>query len=415
VRQDEGVMLLVLLLAASSEGHVRLNYIDGSDLAIRNANSATGNGRASVAGACGGEDTWGANGNALGQDGQEITLNLQYAAGHTGDFRMAYSCAGTEQNDMAAPAATLDGCTCVKDGDAVAYPCEGMTAGEEAVITCTLPDQGLALGATADCTVALLDQRDWGGCVDVQMASAAAPAPAPAPPAPLVSSKGAYKLTTNTVIDTSAATFTCCALEAELTVPDYPMSEVSQAASFDATLSGKATGCRESDTPTDPTTNDMVIDRVMAMTQASPGSGKYAGTVLLGTPSQPFEFVVESGVLSFTNMGDQQPIICDGFSSTGDAVISGSPSSNSSTESNDAGMVIGVLVAVIVVLGLLAAGYWFMCKRGATPGTKAHMGAPMPPPPPGVAPGWQAAVDPTTGRTYYVNSATGASQWEPPV
>ena len=50
VRQDEGVMLLVLLLAASSEGHVRLNYIDGSDLAIRNANSATGNGRASVAG-----------------------------------------------------------------------------------------------------------------------------------------------------------------------------------------------------------------------------------------------------------------------------------------------------------------------------------------------------------------------------
>ena len=30
-----------------------------------------------------------------------------------------------------------------------------------------LCDQGLALGATADCTVALLDQRDWGGCVDV--------------------------------------------------------------------------------------------------------------------------------------------------------------------------------------------------------------------------------------------------------
>ena len=42
-------MSLVLLLAAS-EGHVRLNYIDGSDLAIRNAGTATGNGRASVAG-----------------------------------------------------------------------------------------------------------------------------------------------------------------------------------------------------------------------------------------------------------------------------------------------------------------------------------------------------------------------------
>ena len=42
-------MSMALLLAAA-EGHVRLNYIDGSDLPIRNANSATGNGRASVAG-----------------------------------------------------------------------------------------------------------------------------------------------------------------------------------------------------------------------------------------------------------------------------------------------------------------------------------------------------------------------------
>ena len=42
-------MSLALLLAAA-EGHVRLNYIDGADQPIRNANSATGNGRASVAG-----------------------------------------------------------------------------------------------------------------------------------------------------------------------------------------------------------------------------------------------------------------------------------------------------------------------------------------------------------------------------
>ena len=42
-------MSLVLLLTAF-EGHVRLNYIDGSDMPIRNAGTATGNGRASVAG-----------------------------------------------------------------------------------------------------------------------------------------------------------------------------------------------------------------------------------------------------------------------------------------------------------------------------------------------------------------------------
>ena len=62
---------------------------------------------------------------------------------------------------------------------------------------------------------------------------------------------------------------------------------------------------------------------------------------------------------------------------------------------------------------MLAGGYWFLCKRSpGTPGTKAQMA--MPPPPPSVPVGWQAAMDPATGRTYYVNSATGQSQWEPP-
>ena len=41
---------MLFLLLAASEGHVRLNYIDGSDMPIRNAGTATGNGRASVQG-----------------------------------------------------------------------------------------------------------------------------------------------------------------------------------------------------------------------------------------------------------------------------------------------------------------------------------------------------------------------------
>ena len=53
-------------------------------------------------GPCGGENAWGTNGNGVMQDGAEITMNLQYAAGHTGDFQMAYSCAGTTENDLEA-------------------------------------------------------------------------------------------------------------------------------------------------------------------------------------------------------------------------------------------------------------------------------------------------------------------------
>ena len=30
----------------------------------------------------------------------EITMNLQYAAGHTGTFEMAYSCGGTTEDDL---------------------------------------------------------------------------------------------------------------------------------------------------------------------------------------------------------------------------------------------------------------------------------------------------------------------------
>ena len=132
-----------------------------------------------------------------------------------------------------------EGCTCTKDGQATQYPCPGMNAGEEGVVTCTLPRQNLAVGETADCTVSVLDQRDWGGCVDVQMVSAQAVLPPSPPSAPILPNTGVYKMDANTVIDTSADTFTCCALEAELNVPDYPLG----AASYTATLSGKANGC----------------------------------------------------------------------------------------------------------------------------------------------------------------------------
>ena len=127
------------------------------------------------------------------------------------------------------------------------YACEGWpsfaisvpyTQAGEGVVTCTLPLQNLAVGETADC-VSVLDQRDWGGCVDVQMVSAQAVLPPSPPPAPIVPNTGLYKMDANTVIDTSADTFTCCALEAELNVPDYPVG----AASYTATLSGKADGC----------------------------------------------------------------------------------------------------------------------------------------------------------------------------
>ena len=71
------------------------------------------------------------------------------------------------------------------------------------------------------------------------------------------------------------------------------------------------------------------------------------------------------------------------------------------------------------LLLLAAAGYYFYKKRGAAakaPGADAT-GAPPPPPPasaPGMPPGWEEFVDPTSGQVYYCNASTGQTQWTKP-
>lgn len=399
---------------------------DGGELPIRNANSATGDGRASVAGACGGQNTWGANGNAVGQDGPAnvMTLDINYAAGHASPnnvFSMAFSCEDTSQNGLSAAAAKLtaaDGCTCTSGGADIGYPCpapQAIVPGGYRV-TCTLPQQNIQLGETKDCTVSLLDQRDWGGCVDIQLASAAAILPPAPPPAPIIPSNGVYKITKETSTDTSASTFTCCPLEADLTIPQY----VQGAGSFSATLEGKADGCRTSSLETAPNDNNMVIAAGTTITMTSSGTGgKYEGTLLMGLPSQPFEFVVENGVMSFTNVGADQPIICDGFSSLPGATVGGQvdadPALGQTAGGADGGTTAAIVIVVIVCLCALGGGYWYLKNKGAkTPGSKAAMQAGVPPPPSGMPAGWTAALDPASGRTYYVNAATGASQWDPP-
>merc|ERR1719454_2263968 len=77
-------------------------------------------------------------------------------------------------------------------------------------ITCNLPPQNNA--APLECTVALIDQRDWGGCVDISLNAAGVPEPPSPPPAPIVPNAGAYRMLATNSIDTSAADFTCCPL-----------------------------------------------------------------------------------------------------------------------------------------------------------------------------------------------------------
>ena len=97
------------------------------------------------------------------------------------------------------------------------------------------------------------------------MASAAAALPPSPPPAPIVPNDGTYAMSEATSGDTSASTFTCCPLVADLTIPSY----VSGAGSFTGTLSGTASDCRTSALETAPTTNDMTIDMPVPFTLTS--------------------------------------------------------------------------------------------------------------------------------------------------
>ena len=211
-------MSAMILWASSASGHVSMAYTEG--FSVRNANSPTGDGRHHVGNACGNVNDWGANGNSIGLDGMDIELNINYAAGHDSPnnvFEMAYSCDDTTGNAMnnAQKLTTADGCTCTSAAG-TGYPCDASDAIQPGgyTIKCTLPTQNLAVGEEKQCTVALLDQRNWGGCTDVLMQSAAATLPPAPPPAPIVPNDGVYDITRATSIDTSASTFTCCPLEA---------------------------------------------------------------------------------------------------------------------------------------------------------------------------------------------------------
>jgi len=430
------------LLLLGSEGHVSMIYKAGQPGPIRNANSATGNGGASVAGPCGGSNAFGANGVGQLQDEDTVTLNINYAAGHRSQqnyFRFAYSCGATNQNALAAQGAMLTAaaneCTSVTAGTPSTYDdaAGGVHAPDAIVqggydITCKLPAQGNT--EPLQCTLSLLDQRDWGGCVDVDLIPAAAALPPAPPPTPYVSSEGKYYLVAANAIDSSAATFTNCNFDGGfLDVPAHPQG----ATSFTATLSATAEGCRASADTTAPPTMEIVLDETFAMIADADVPNKYCGTVLVDVGAgvtatqQPYVFCVSQGSVDWAYFNpdnpDEQPVINDGFSALGL-----NPAGSDGGGSSSAAV---IAVVVILLLVLLGVGCYIWYRRRGTanqskvPEWTGGYGAkytnsttPPPPPPPATSPlpaGWVEMRDANTGQSYYHNAALQQTQWERPL
>ena len=314
--------------------------------------------------------------------------------------------------------AAANACTATAAGQASPYGANGVAAPNAIVpggysITCTLP----ATATANDCTISVLDQRDWGGCVDVNMLAAGAAAPPAPPPAPLVTNAGSYPFSASTMVDTSADTFTCCPISSgSLDVPAYaPLG----AATFTGNLVGaRAINCRTSDAITAPTTATHELSGPLTFSLVPGGGNRYVAQVPIGGAwaGQPFEISVENGALDFTNTGTAQPIICDGFSTAGGAPVSGGTDGtvggtvgavNGEAEGNS-GTVIVVIIIVVIILCLCGVAV-FCCRRNSRPlpPPKDYPGAPPPPPPSGMPPGWIEMSDPSSGRQYYFNQGTG--------
>jgi hypothetical protein len=166
----------MVLLAVGPSGafaHVRLLQ---TGFPIRNAASATGDGVYSVSGPCGGVSAYGKNGVALIQAGSSVSMKIAYNGGHQdvkNAFHAAVYCTGngiargsTFDDSVLKIGATSGGAQPLASGGDSVPAADSSTAGY--TLQFTAPP--LAAGAAPqDCVFALLDQRNWGGCVDVQL------------------------------------------------------------------------------------------------------------------------------------------------------------------------------------------------------------------------------------------------------
>jgi len=185
-------MFIVLLNLLLVQGHVRMFYDSGiagsTPRPIRNANNEQANGGFSVAGPCGGQANWGAGGTQMSTSapGDKVTLKINYNGGHrsaANEFAVRALCGATgsgptqdqmkDAEDLAAGVCNVLSCP-----NANEYPCKapnGNAFTEGYIFECTIPNSF----AGQDCTYSVLDQRDWGGCVDVRVNSQLAPTGVP--------------------------------------------------------------------------------------------------------------------------------------------------------------------------------------------------------------------------------------------
>ena len=456
--------------------HVRMvgagNKYGATPLPIRNAAAAGANGRASVAGPCGGSGAYQAAGAPEVPVGAKVSLSLQYAAGHANDanaFTATFRCGAPTENQMDAAAAgvttfTATQCTTTQGG--TEYPVPAATGRDAKIVECTLPPKTVAelAGDGASCSLSLQDQRDWGGCVDIKYVAAAAvdpgaggggggngqvgggggaAAPQPVAPTPPVSQIMSTKIT-SIVTSGLPPQLPCCGLSTGVgTITASPGVPTNVGAST-MTVSGTASG-----TNCDPGLNfpgnqiaaqfnNIILTGAVGDLAFQNDPTNQQQQVLIGGVPAEVSFI--SNVLTFTMIGDsaENPKVCDtevimgnGPPARGSTGNTGGTTNNNNNNNNNNNVnsntngvggglseiaIIFIVITIVVVLG--AAVVIFMKNQKAQSSqptqrsipTAAAVGLPAKHSG-GLKRGWAEAKD-AAGDTYYFNKTTGETTWE---
>lgn len=183
------MMFLLLLCLNYVSAHVRLVFTDEEftldNRPIRNASSASGDGRASVEGPCGGNLAWGANGSSSAEAGDEVTVKFNYGANHPSNANLLqarWACNQPSSNELKSvqynmPIGNVNSlqpgqCASLRCPVSGQYPCAAPDAQIDNgyVFKCRIPSDAL----NQDCTLSIVDQRDWGGCLDISVSRSVA-------------------------------------------------------------------------------------------------------------------------------------------------------------------------------------------------------------------------------------------------
>jgi len=295
-------------LLGVADAHVRLR---NTGMVIRNGRGATSDGSFSVSGPCGGVNTFGSNGGGTAQvtSGDTVCAKIAYNGGHqsaNNAFHAAWKCGSTSQNDFKNPA---------NDLPLVAGP----NASPIAPATGALPSRVIATDsdrngytlcvsvpasapAQAQCTLSLLDQRDWGGCIDMRIrATPPPPTPPPTPHPPIVFKETVYKVTGGC----GECTYDCCPV-GHIAV----LANGNAAVTFSLSEQGQGAGSN-CDVAKFNAANTAIATTLATEADGVTASGTFLATLPDGE-TQEMTVSIRGEAVEFVNTGTRAPRVCDG-------------------------------------------------------------------------------------------------------